>query len=335
MNNYSPIILFVYNRPFHTQKTVEALQKNDLAKDSILYIFSDGPKEDANKEQITKIDEVRKYIHQITGFKNVIIEESPINKGLANSIIYGVTKVINEKGRIIVLEDDLITSKYFLRYMNNMLSVYEKDSSVFSISADRPIMGLFEIPNDYKYDVFVSYRPYSCGWGTWINRWKKVDWTMEYFEGFIKDSNRVKAFNRGGADLTSMLVAQNEKRIDSWAIRFAYSHFKNHCIALLPCISYINNIGFDGTGSHSQNRGSQFYNDVNVAKKNLLLLDELYEDSRIINSFYNYFYQFTVAPTYRKPIMSKIINKIMRQIIGHNIIKYKKETKTKKIFIDA
>src|ERR1700733_8290783 len=117
----APIVLFTYNRPWHVRQTVGALQKNDLAAQSELIIFSDGPK---NEEACVQVEEVRKYLKTITGFKGVQIYEQKENQGLANNIIDGVTRIANEHGCVIVLEDDLVTSPFFLRYMNDALLTY-------------------------------------------------------------------------------------------------------------------------------------------------------------------------------------------------------------------
>src|SRR5689334_19947926 len=116
--NLAPITLFVYNRPEHTRRTVEALLKNELAAESDLFIFSDAPKKPESDESVRM---VRDYIHAITGFKSVTIIERDRNWGLADSIIDGVTSVVNQYGRIIVLEDDLVVSAHFLEYMNTAL----------------------------------------------------------------------------------------------------------------------------------------------------------------------------------------------------------------------
>jgi GT2 family glycosyltransferase len=118
MKKQAPIALFVYNRPWHTRQTVEALKKNELASESELFIYSDAPKNGKAKE---KVKEVREYIKTIDGFKKVTIIERENNWGLADSIIDGVTKIVNEYGKIIVLEDDLVTSPYFLKFMNEAL----------------------------------------------------------------------------------------------------------------------------------------------------------------------------------------------------------------------
>ena len=110
-----PIVLFVYNRPWHTQQTIEALQKNDLASESELFIYSDAAK---TEQDSLKVNEVRNYVHAIGGFKKITIIEREENWGLADSIIDGVTSIVNQYGKIIVLEDDLETSPFFLRFMN-------------------------------------------------------------------------------------------------------------------------------------------------------------------------------------------------------------------------
>jgi GT2 family glycosyltransferase len=126
----APIALFVYNRPWHTRQTVEALKKNQLFDSSDLIILSDGAKDQASAQ---KVEEVRQYLRTISGFKSVKIIERDCNIGLAQSIISGVTQVINEYGRVIVMEDDLVTSPFFLRYMNDALECYENEDKVISI----------------------------------------------------------------------------------------------------------------------------------------------------------------------------------------------------------
>src|SRR3989338_525512 len=126
----APITVFVYNRPWHIKQTIESLKKNKEAKKSDLFIFSDGPK---NEDDQKKVDEVRKYIKKVNGFKMVTIIERQKNLRLANSIIAGVTEIINKYGKIIVLEDDLIASPYFLKFMNKGLDLYKKEERVASI----------------------------------------------------------------------------------------------------------------------------------------------------------------------------------------------------------
>ena len=177
----SPILLFVYNRLEHAKKTIEALKNNYLAKESELIIFSDGPKKEKDKNNVEK---VRNVIKNIEGFKNVEIKISENNKGLANSIISGVTEIINKSEKVIVLEDDLITHPYFLTYMNEALDYYKNNNKIWSISGYCPPI---EIPNNYYNDIFLSPRASSWGWGTWKNRWDLNDWEIKDFDNFIKN----------------------------------------------------------------------------------------------------------------------------------------------------
>src|ERR1700733_3957738 len=131
----APIVLFVHNRLETVKKTIESLQMNTLAKESELYIFSDGPK---NPDDKIQVDLVREYLKTIRGFKNITIDESPKNSGLAISIIHGVTEIVEKFNKVIVLEDDLITSPYFLQFMNDGLNIYENDEKVMTINGHVP-----------------------------------------------------------------------------------------------------------------------------------------------------------------------------------------------------
>jgi hypothetical protein len=243
----APITLFVYNRPVHTRRTVEALLKNELVTHSDFFIFSDAAKTSSAVESVC---EVRKYIRTIGGFKSVKIVERDRNWGLANSIIDGVTAVMNEYGRIIVLEDDLVTSPNFLEYMNAALDHYESDPKAFSIGGYNFPETTLPIPSDYSWDTYASFRCCSWGWATWIDRWKRVDWGMDYYETFIRDRTAQESFNRGGSDMSGMLKMQHEGRIDSWAIRFCYGHHANRMHCVYPVKTLVMNIGQDHSGTH-------------------------------------------------------------------------------------
>lgn len=240
----APIALFAYKRPLHTRRTVESLQENVLAKESELYVFCDGPKSDADHEGIAA---VRDYIDSLTGFKRIHIKHRGINLGLAQSIIAGVTDVVNRHGCIIVVEDDLISSSNFLQFMNQALTAYETREKIFSVTGYN---FLSKIPDGYKEQVFLSYRPSSWGWGTWADRWKKADWEVKDFNRFMKNRTDQFRFNRGGDDLTAMLAKQMKGEIDSWGIRWCYTHFKHGAYCLVPVTSKIKNIGFDNSGTH-------------------------------------------------------------------------------------
>lgn len=307
-NNLAPIVVFSYDRPDHLRRTLDALAKNDLASESILYIYCDGAKDTASDEQRKRIIENRKVAHAAAGFKELHVIEREKNWGLANNIISGVTEVIEKHERVIVLEDDLLTSPFFLKYMNEALEFYKDRPGVMSISANRPPVGKMTIPEDYPYDVFVSLRPFSTGWATWSDRWSRMDWTLDYLSAMLQDKNWMEAFNRGGDDLTAMLCLQRDHKIDSWAIRWTYSHFKEHGVGILPCVPYVDNIGFDGTGIHSGKDDIDFRNDVAKAPENPRYVDVLYEDARIINAFANYYSRA------KRPLWQKACNWVARKL---------------------
>ena len=309
----APVIIFNYNRPDHSLRTWEALAQNHFAAETELYLYCDGPKANASDEMRQRIASLHEQVKQYAidapkqgKFKAVHVVCSEQNKGLANSIIGGVTEVINKHGRAIILEDDLLTSPYFLKYMNAALDKYESYPAVFTISANRPPVNKMAIPTDYPYDVFVSLRPFSTGWATWKDKWNRIDWSLDYLEDFLKHPEQIEAFNRGGDDLTEMLCLQRDHKIDSWAIRYAFQHFHHHAVAILPCVPYVDNIGFDGTGIHSGTDERDFRNNIKRAPENPRLPDVIFEDRHIINAFYNYYCRA------KRPLWQRVMNAIYR-----------------------
>jgi len=239
---YAPIVLFVYNRPWHTRQTVEALQRNELAAESELFIYSDAAR--TAKDQVA-VEEVRDYICSISGFKKIEIIEQENNLGLADSIIGGVTEIVNKYGRVIVLEDDLVTSPYFLKYMNDALTFYENEKEVWHISGWNYPINLLELEDVFFWDVMNCW-----GWGTWSDRW----------QNFEKDAGKVVAefnhemiykFDLDGTDVFwSQLVANKEGRLNTWAIFWYASIFLKDGMCLNPSRSFVRNIGHDGSGVH-------------------------------------------------------------------------------------
>lgn len=247
-SKFAPIALFVYNRPGHTQKTVNSLRESQLAAQSDLFVFSDGPKDEVGS---VAVQQVRRNIHDIQGFKSVTIIERGRNLGLANSVIAGITQLCNEFGRVIAMEDDLLTSADFLTFMNQALKQYETQPKIFSVSGFN--FG-FEGAKHYPYDAFCFYRSSSLGWGTWKDRWERADWKMSDYHTFCADKLQQQQFNRGGDDLSRMLALQMHGKIDSWAIRWAYTHFKQDAFALLSLRPRVLHIGSDSSATYSRRK---------------------------------------------------------------------------------
>ncbi len=241
--NYSPIALFVYNRPDHTRLTIEALQKNTLATQSEFVIFSDAAKSDAQKKAV---EQVRDYVRKITGFKSITIIEQEENKGLANSIIDGVSAICEQHGKVIVLEDDLETSPYFLDYMNKALLRYKNDTKVMQISGH-----MFDVDIDCKEDAFFLPFATSWGWATWKDRWSLFDKNCSGYYQLKNDKSAIKLFNLNNSyPYFKMLEAQIAGKIDSWAIRWNLTVFLQQALVLYPSSSLVSNHGFDGSGVH-------------------------------------------------------------------------------------
>jgi hypothetical protein len=239
----APICLFTYNRLWHTQQTIAALLENDLASKSELIIFSDGAK--TIQDQI-KVDEVRRFIHSIKGFKTVSIIESPVNRGLADSIIYGVSTIVKKYGRIIVLEDDLVTFPFFLRYMNEALNMYENEENVASIHAY--VYPIHNLP-----DTFFLKGADCWGWATWARAWEifEPNGTKILKQIEQRKLEREVDFNNS-TNYIKMLKGQIKGKNDSWAIRWHLSAFLKDKFTLYPGKSFIQNIGCDYSGQHSK-----------------------------------------------------------------------------------
>lgn len=241
---YNPIIIFAYNRPDALVSTIDAIKRNPEAKESELFIYVDGYKEENNldKHQVLK---VRSICKAINGFKSVICKFSDKNRGLGPSIISGVTEVINTYGSAIIIEDDLIVQPNFLKFMNDGLRKYENNPLVWSICG---YSNSIRIPLKYKFDTYFCTRSSSWGWGTWADRWNSVDWSFNNWEEWEK---KRKEFNKwGGSDCFSMLEGCKEGKNKSWAIRFCFNQFLQNKISLFPIKSLVKNEGFDGLGTN-------------------------------------------------------------------------------------
>lgn len=306
---YAPIVLFAYARPDHTLRTLEALAANTLAKESMLYIYIDGPKESANEELRQRNIEVRRIAHLKQWCGKVEIIEQSSNKGLATSIRDGVTDIISKYQQVIVMEDDLVTSPAFLTYMNKALDFYQSYPAVFSIGAYAYPAQRMAVPQDYPYDTYACLRNCSWGWATWKDRWDKVDWSASHYQTMKHSAAMKEAFNRMGDDEFDMFWMQQEQGLDIWSIFFTMAHFEHHAVAIIPCVSYVNNIGLDGSGENCGKQSALIHTHLNT-NENPQFLDVLYEDKRIINAFYN------VNCRNRLPLYKRAINRLYRAFIG-------------------
>jgi hypothetical protein len=248
MTDPAPAVLFTYRRPEHVRKTLEALKQNPEAKDTQLIVYSDASDQPETAEDVRR---VREILHTTNGFRGVRIHERKTRYGLAKNILSGVSEVLEEFGKVIVLEDDLITHPAFLRYMNGALNTYTSDSRILSVSASMPHRLRMRVPKRYPQDVWLSRRNLSTGWGTWRDKWTTVDWEIGDLETFRNDPDAQRRFNLGGADLTPAFLNAMDLGLDLWAARFSYAHFVSGRFSVLPRRSYVKHIGYDGSGMNA------------------------------------------------------------------------------------
>ncbi len=238
----APILLFTYNRPAHTSQTLEALLNNKLSNESELFIFSDGYKNNEDKKDVLK---VRELIHSIEGFNKIHIVEHTQNYGLAKNIIQGVTHLVDTFGKVIVLEDDLVTSPWFLTFMNEALDKYEADERIGHIHG-------FCYPVDNLPDAFLIKWVGSWGWATWKRSWQLFNPDGKILLKELQRRNLSRKFDFNGKyPYTKMLQRQVNGVNDSWAIRWNATLFLNNLLSVNAGKSLVQNIGFDGTGIHS------------------------------------------------------------------------------------
>jgi hypothetical protein len=249
MTKLAPIAFFCFNRADKTKLVLDALAKNDLAQDSEIYIFCDGPR---NIKDLKQIAEVHSVVEALEGFKAKHIIKRPINHGAQFSIIYGINQVFEQHDSIIVVEDDIITSKSFLKFTNEALEFYRNEPDVWCVSGFNYPKNIIKYPKTFTEDVFfVRGKNSSWGWGGWRDRWQKIDFEISDYENFVKNKKLIKAFNRAGSNMADMLRMQKQGRINAWDIQMSYAMFKNNGYTVHSLRPLTKNIGFDATGSHT------------------------------------------------------------------------------------
>jgi len=269
--NPAPIILFTYNRLVHTKKTIDSLKVNHLAEKSDLIVFSDGPRSDDDK---ASVESVRRYIHNITGFNRVSIVERDRNIGLSGSIIAGITSVVKQYDQVIVLEDDLVSSPYFLKFMNEGLNFYRDAENVISIH------GYLYPVEDHLPDTFFLKGADCWGWGTWARGWALFDPDGKKLLAGIREGKLAEEFDYNGAyPFTKMLQDQTKGKNDSWAIRWHASAFLSEKLTLYPGKSLIRNIGTDQSGVHS---GETKVFDTEISREPIPISDIPIEENHFV-----------------------------------------------------
>ena len=301
----SPIAFFCYNRPDHVRRTLGALRANYLAPQSKLFIFSDGPKDESAREGV---EQVRQYIHHVDGFASIEVIERDRNYGCARNIIDGITQVVNEFGRIIIVEDDILTSPYFLNYMNEALEIYKDDEQVGSAGGFlRRYKPSAKLPQSF------FMRGGIWGWGTWQRAWKDYEYDAGKLLAQIMDRGLEQEFDMGLKQkcFTNMLRSQAAGRLGTWDVQWDAVNFLLNRLSLFPCKTLTINIGMDGSGAHGANGGSEIINGE--------LADSFEPLKRVPIEFNEYAYSFEKAAVKRvmPPCLPiRAVRKIWRILTG-------------------
>lgn len=286
---YAPVILFVYNRPSETKQTLDALKRNILSKETDLYIFSDAPK---SPENIKQVEAVRAIINNINGFKKIFIYKQKKNKGLAQSIIDGVTTVIRKRKRAIILEDDLITSPNFLNFMNNCLTEFENNKTIMHIAGYSDPVKNITLPPLFFWRVVSTW-----GWATWEDRWAKfIDDPVYLYEKLIQ-SKQIENFdlNSYGFFIDQLLrnISGGKK---TWGIKWQASIYLNNGLCVNPGKTLIQNIGFGNRASNTKYLNKAI---ANQRLENNVLPDltkfTIKETEQIAIKFRNYYRARTIS----------------------------------------
>lgn len=274
----APIALFCYARPWHTLRTVRALQANRRAASSDLYVFCDGARSPADGENVNL---VRAFAKSITGFHSVQVIEREQNFGLAKNITNGVSRVVQEHGRVIVVEDDLVTSPFFLDYMNDALDTYAGDEQVASIHG-------YCYPIDGLPETFFLRGADCWGWATWDRAWKHFDPDGAALLSRLRGGKLVDRFDLDGTmPYSRMLEQQTQGKNDSWAVRWHASAFLAGMLTLYPGRSLVHNIGNDQSGTHS--RATDVYDTTFPPDGVPVRRIEIMEDEAARSQFADYF----------------------------------------------
>jgi hypothetical protein len=299
----APVILFCYNRPEHTRKTLMSLKQNHLADQSTLIIYVDGPKAEATEEQKNKIIQVKQLIREDQWCKEVIIIESDINKGLASSVLQGVTETLNTYGKAIVLEDDHLSDTWFLKFMNDALATYEDDTDVVCIS------GYIYPVKDTLPDTFFLKGADCWGWATWKRSWELLRTDGKQLLKELEDKNLASDFNFYDTyPYIPMLKDQIDQKNNSWAILWYASAYLANKYTLYPGQSLIHNTGIDGSGTHS-GTGTEF--DVVLANKEVQVVKQAVKENKQAKKIISAYFDNIHNPK-KQPLIRRFIKRFIK-----------------------
>lgn len=275
----SPIGLSVYSRLPHIKKTVTSLSRNKLASESILFIFSDGPQRGDEE----KVRAVRRYLRTISGFKEIHIIERDRNSRVENNR-NGIRRLLDEYGKIIYLEEDIVTAPKFIDFMNKALDFYRNDPRIISVTGYSPPIIL---PSGYVKDIYLSLRFSAWGFGIWKDRYDKIKMKIEGYDNFHKDPKALKRFRMGGEDLMELLRLEFEGKIDALDVKIMFQQFQQNLYTLAPARSLVQNTGHDGTGVHCT-KTDKYSSVLDMSERTLRMEENIEPDQDLLNRLYEF-----------------------------------------------
>lgn len=246
----APVMLFTYSRPEHTRRVLDALSRNTLACDTTVYAYTCAPKNESHEPQVNATKAVLTEFGESGAFGDFIVVDKPDFRPLGPAMVEAVSEVVGKHGRIIVVEDDIVTSGHFLEFMNGCLDYYDDDPHVFSISGYSPSLPYL---SDVEGDVYMVHRACPWGWATWKDRWDNYDWEVHGYRESMMDRRTRRELVRWNTDLPMTLDALFYEKgcMDkNWEQQFCYCQYALGMSVVCPKESLVENIGFDGTGTH-------------------------------------------------------------------------------------
>ena len=309
MNVLAPIVVFTYNRPEHTLRTLNALLMNPLANESDIIIYSDSARTASHNKAV---DEVRNYLSEITGFRSIKVIHRDKNFGLSESIIQGVTEVLQQSEKVIVLEDDMVVSPYFLEYMNEALEQFVDDDRVISVHG-------YVYPVDIELPEAFFLQGADCwGWATWRRGWALFNSDGQYLLDELVRRHLIQEFDYNGAyPFLNMLKDQIKGKNDSWAIRWHASAFLANKLTLYPGRSLVNNIGNDSSGNHC-NTTEDF--DVELSKTSINLKNVIVDVSPTALEAFEYY--FKKNSSWRRKLINIVLSFFVRNRTSTHSTRY-------------
>lgn len=281
----APVVLFGFNRPHHMERVIKALSNNTLASETDIYIYIDKPIEtdnvnvERNKKVLEMLDKQKILLSE--NFKFVSVKVASEHKGCKTSIIEGISEIIHKYGKVIVVEDDILTSEDFLELMNAMLDFYYKDERVFTVGGySEPFRSL----RNYNKDVYALYRASSWGWATWKDRFDTIDFHLD--KSALKARDTMKRLKKGGTEMQGLIKNEILGMSDAWDVQLAYAHAKQDKISIFPTISRVYNIGLDNTGTHCTDASEQARLQQELQKATPFHLENVDIDKRIARELY-------------------------------------------------